>query len=161
MILHVRWHVGTPTIGYEEDSTFSRGDIARLQLVEAIRLFVDDKFLAALTLAGAAEEILGKLLARQGGTPIIKESAQAIAELRDKTGLSVMDGKSQKQLIDEWNTARNMVKHLVNPESETVTLNCCDEAYWMIRRGLENARMLGIEIDNRDDFDSWFIINAT
>ena len=153
--------MGTPTIGYEEDSTFSRSDVARLQLVEAIRLFVDEKFLAALTLAGAAEEILGKLLAHQGGTPVIKESAQAIEELRNKTGLSVMDGKSEKQLIDEWNAARNMVKHLVNPESETVTLNCCDEAYWMIRRGLENACMVGIEIENRDDFDSWFIINAT
>jgi hypothetical protein len=152
--------MSTPTIGYEDDTTLSRSEVARLQLVEAIRLFVDEKFLVALTLAGAAEEILGKLLARDGTLPIVKESAQAISQLREKTGLSIMDGKSEKELIDEWNAARNMVKHLVNPEDESITLNLCDEAYWMIRRALENAKTLRIDIENRDDFENWFIINV-
>lgn len=153
--------MSTPTLGYEDDSTLPRSEVARLQLTEAIRLFVEEKFLAALTLAGAAEEIFGKLLARRGGVPVVKASAKAIADLREKTGLSIMEGKSEKQLIDEWNAARNLAKHLVNPEAESVTLNFCDEAYWMIRRGLENAQMLDIPIDNRDDFESWVIINVT
>src|SRR5437868_1630612 len=121
--------MSTPTLGYEDDSTLPRSEVARLQLTEAIRLFVEDKFLAALTLAGAAEEILGKLIARGGGVPVIKASAQTMTELREKTGLSVMEGKSEKQLIDEWNAARNIAKHLVNPDAESITLNFCDEAY--------------------------------
>src|SRR5436309_1178779 len=103
-----------PSLGYEEDSTLHKSEVARLQLVEAIRLFVEDKFLAALTLAGAAEEILGKLLARRGELPIVKRSAQAIAELRDQIGLSVMNGKSEGKVIDDWNAARNTAKHLGN-----------------------------------------------
>jgi hypothetical protein len=153
--------MGVPSIGYEEDRTLLRTDVARLQLEEAIRLFIEDKFLPALTLAGAAEEILGKLVVQRGGIPVIKESAEAISRLREKTGLSLMGARSESQIISEWNAARNMVKHLVSPEAETVTLNFCDEAYWMIRRGLENALMLHLEIANRGDFESWFVINAT
>ena len=153
--------MSTPTIGYEDDTTLPRSEVARLQLVEAITLFVAEKFLAALTLAGAVEEILGKLLVRQSVLPVVKESAQANAQLREKTGLSAMDGKSEKELIEEWNAARNMAKHLMSPEDESVTLNLCDEAYWMIRRALENAEKLHISIENSHDFENWFIINAT
>jgi hypothetical protein len=152
--------MSTPTIGYEDDTTLPRSEVARLQLAEAITLFGAEKFLPALTLAGAAEEILGKLLLRQSELPIVKESAQAIVQLREKTGLSIMDGKSEKELIDQWNAARNMVKHLVSPEDESITLNLCDEAYWMIRRALENTDKLRINVENRNDFENWLIINV-
>ncbi len=151
--------MSNPTIGYEEDTTLSRNEVARQQLVLAIELFIAEKFLAALTLAGASEEILGKLLVRQAATPVVKESAKAIAHLREKTGVSIMGGKSEKGLIDDWNIARNAAKHLVNPEEESITLNLCDEAYWMIRRALDNAEKLLLKIENRDHFENWFIIN--
>jgi hypothetical protein len=149
----------TPTIGYEDDTTLARSEIARLQLVEAVSLFVAAKFLPALTLAGAAEEILGKLLLLRSELPVVKKSAQAIVQLREKTGLSIMDGKSEKELIGQWNAARNLAKHLVGPESESITLNLCDEAYWMVRRALENAAKLQINIENSNEFENWFIIN--
>lgn len=65
-----------------------------------------------------------------------------------------------KQLIDDWNIARNSAKHLVGPEDELLTINLCDEAYWMIRRALANAWNLKIEIPNRDEFDNWLVINV-
>lgn len=150
----------TPTIGYENDTTLYRSEVARVQLVEAIALFVDTKFLAALTLAGAAEEILGKLVVRQAKLPVIREAAQAIARLRDATGLFIMEGKPEKELIDGWNAGRNTAKHLVAPEEDMVTLNLCDEAYWMIGRALQNATNLHICIENQNEFDNWFIINV-
>lgn len=153
--------MGTPTIGYEGDSTLTRSEVARLQLVEAIDLFVAEKFLAALTLAGAAEEILGKLLVHRLAMPIIKESARAVTQLRGETGLSIMNEKSEKELVDLWNSARNMAKHLVNPDDQSITFNLCDEAYWMIRRALENAERLHIAVVNKSSFENWFIINAT
>lgn len=153
--------MGTPTIGYEDNTTLARSEVARVQLVEAIALFVAGKFLPALTLAGAAEEILGKLLHHQALAPVVKESAQAIVKLREATGLSIMDGKHEKELIDGWNAARNTAKHLVSAEDESVTLNLCDEAYWMIRRAMENAKRLSVHISNGDDFENWFIVNVT
>ena len=51
-----------PTLGYEDNTTLSKISIAQMQLVEAISLFIENKFLCATTLAGAAEEILGKLI---------------------------------------------------------------------------------------------------
>jgi len=152
--------VSSPSLGYEEDTTLSKSEVARIQLVEAIALFVAEKFLPAITLAGAAEEILGKLLVRQSALPVVKESAQAIEELRRRTGLSIMGGKSEKELIDQWNAARNAAKHLIGPEDEPVTMNMCDEAYWMIRRALVNSEKLGISVSNKNDLEQWVIVNV-
>jgi hypothetical protein len=152
--------MGTPTLGYEGSTTLLKSEIAEVQLSAAIDLFVAEKFLPAITLTGAAEEIFGKLLVRRSALPVVKESAQAIEQLRERTGLSVMSGKPEKALIDDWNAARNNAKHLIGAEDEPVTLNLCDEAYWMIRRALENAKKLGVRIPNYDDLDNWMIVNV-
>ena len=152
--------MGTPSLGYEDSTTLSRGTIAQVQLTEAIDLFVQEKFLCAVTLAGAAEEILGKLSQRKGELPVVRASTKAIQELRERTGLTVMDGKSQQEIIAEWNAARNAFKHLVAPEDEPVTMNLCDEAYWMIRRALANARKIGLQISNESDFESWVVVHV-
>lgn len=150
----------TPTIGFEDDSTFSKTQIAISQLNEAISLFVQERFLAALTLAGAAEEILGKLLVRRGELPAIKESTAAIERLRAGTGLPVMGDTSEREFIDGWNQARNIAKHLIGNEGESVTLNLCDEAYWMIRRATANAEKLGLQVSEAEEFENWVIINV-
>ena len=54
-----------PTLGYEDDTTLSKSDVARVQLEEAIARFNACKFLPAITLARAAEEIFAKLLQRR------------------------------------------------------------------------------------------------
>ena len=149
-----------PSLGYEDDTTLSKGEVAQTQLVEAIAFFVACKFLPAVTLAGAAEEILGKLLQRKSELPVIRESVQAIQHLGEKTGLSVMGGKSDKEIVDEWNATRNALKHLVGLEDETITVNLCDEAYWMIKRALANAKKLDLPIANAHDFENWVIINV-
>ena len=85
--------MSAPSLGFEDDTRLTKSDVARIQLVEAIELFVAGRFLPSLTLAGAAEEIFGKLLVRRSSLPVIKESARAIEQLREKTGLPVMDGE--------------------------------------------------------------------
>jgi len=47
-----------PTLGYEDDTEISKAEIAQVQLTEAIALFIEERFLCALTLSGAAEEVL-------------------------------------------------------------------------------------------------------
>lgn len=149
-----------PTLGFEDDTAPSKPEIALSQLNDAISLFTQERFLSALTLAGAAEEILGKLLIRKGEFPAIKESTAQIERLRADTGLRVMGEASERDMIDAWNQARNSAKHLVGPEYESVTLNLCDEAYWMIRRALANSDKLGLQVVGLQDFENWVIINV-
>ena len=63
-----------PSLVYEDDTTPSRIQVAETQLVEAINLFIAEKFLCAITLSGAAEEILGKLVEQKQGPAVINES---------------------------------------------------------------------------------------
>lgn len=148
-----------PSLGYQEDTTFTKSEVAQLQLAEAISLFTEERFLPAITLAGAAEEILGKLLHRREELSAIKESARTIGSIRLKTGLPLLGEKSEREMIDDWNATRNSLKHLVGPEDEPITVNFCDEAYWMIKRALENSKRLQLIISNEQDFENWVVIN--
>src|SRR5712691_482706 len=157
----IRWCLmSAPSLGYESNTILAKAAIAQTQLVEAIAQFVAIRFLCAITLAGAAEEVLGKLLLRKSELPVIRESLQTIHDICEKTGLTVVAGKSDKEIIDEWNATRNALKHLVAPEEEFITINLCDEAYWMIKRALSNAHKLQIPIENEQDFENWVVINV-
>ena len=149
-----------PTLGFEPDSTLAKHDVALIQLNDAIALFTRQRFLAAMTLAGAAEEILGKLLVRKGELPAIKESTAAIERLRIDTGLKVGGEASERDLVDGWNQARNAGKHLVGAEAEPIILNLCDEAYWMVRRAIANAEKLGHPVAAAQDFENWVVLNV-
>jgi len=70
-----------------------------------------------------------------------------------------MGGKSDKEIVDEWNATRNAFKHLGAPDEECITINLCDEAYWMIKRALANAQKLQLPIENIVEFENWVIIN--
>lgn len=148
------------TLGLSDDERLSRRVIAKVQLVKAIELFVERQFIPSITLGGAAEEIFGRLLERRGEQPILEESHSAIQRIRDATGLNVMEGKSKKDIIAGWNKARNSLKHHGCTDDEFVVLNACDEAYWMIKRALDNAKRLGVVIPNEHDFENWVVFNV-
>lgn len=145
------------TLGYVEDIQITKSEIAQVQLVQAIELFVSEKFLPSITLAGAAEEILGRLIAIQGDDPVIEDAFSEIQRIRDITGLSVMGDKSKKEIINGWNSVKNNLKHHNESENDFIVLNVFDEAYWMIKRALINANKLGVPICNQIDFDNWII----
>jgi hypothetical protein len=147
----------TPTLGYEDDTKISKIEIAQIQLTEAISLFMEEKFLCALTLSGAAEEVLARLLNAKGEQSVVEESVAKVEEIRSVTGLAVMGNKPPKEMFNQWNSARNTVKHHGKNEEEIVTLNLFDEGYWMIKRALGNASRLGAVIENHQDFENWCI----
>lgn len=151
----------TPSLGVEEDTILSMQDVAHIQLNESIRLFVDGRYLPAITLAGAAEEVLGKLLAKRGGRSAIHASVHAIEALRNSTGLAVMGEMKGKEIIDQWNKTRNALKHFTVDEAEPyLRVNLCDEAYWMIRRCLANAEQLELPVDTAGEFHEWVMRNV-
>lgn len=148
----------TPSLGYQDDTQIGKREIAQTQLREAIALFLDEKFLCAITLAGAAEEILARLLNAGGEQSVVEESVDAIQRLRETTGLAIMESRPKKEIFNLWNNARNTIKHHNEKSEESVTINLFDEAYWMIKRALGNASKLGVPISNEVDFENWCIV---
>ncbi len=146
-----------PTLGFEDDTQISKHDISRQQLQEAITLFVSNKFLCAITLAGAAEEVFRGLLNAKSEKSVTEESVDRIEELRQSTGLAVMENRSRKEIYGHWNRTRNDIKHHDGDDSDIVVINLFDEAYWMITRSLANASKLGISVRNKTDFEAWCI----
>ena len=147
------------TLGFEDDSHISKIEIARTQLVEAINLFLEGKYVCAITLAGAAEEVLARILNKRGDVSVVEESFLSIQKIREFTGLSVTNGKPKNEIFNEWNSARNTLKHHGKADDEIVKINLFDEAYWMIKRGIANAKKLEIPIKNQLAFESWIIVN--
>lgn len=151
--------VTTPSLGYQEDTSMSMFEIARLQIEEAITLFINKKFLCALTLAGAGEEISSRLMNSRGKRSSTEQSADAVIALKKSTGLAALEEVTNTSLYKGWNSARNTAKHHKVGEDETVVLNLFDEAYWMIRRALENTKSLSLQISNEVAFQNWVNVN--
>jgi len=101
----------TPSLGYQDDTQIGKREIAQTQLKEAIALFLNEKFLCAITLAGAAEEVLARLLNAAGEQSVVEESVESIQRLREATGLAIMENRSKKEIFNAWNNARNTIKH--------------------------------------------------
>ena len=148
----------TPSLGYKADTKIGKREIAQTQLEEAIALFLDEKFLCAITLAGAAEAVLARLLNAQGERSVVEESVDAIQKIRETTGLAIMENRPKKEIFNKWNSARNALKHHNEKSDEDVAINLFDESYWMIKRALANSSKLGIPISNKVDFENWCIV---
>lgn len=147
------------TLGYQCDITISKIEIAKTQLSEAIWLFLDEKFLCATTLAGAAESVFSGLLNQRGESSIVEDSTAAIRKFRESRSLETACESKPSTYYNQWNSGRNIFKHHDKTDNEMVTINLFDESYWMIRRALANARKLGVVIDNGTEFENWVISN--
>lgn len=112
----------------------SKIDIAKRQLETAIDLyFSDGDYLAVITLAGAAEEILGKLLQRRGDRAMIDDLVELDREL---TG-----GRPFEEIRKEANGARNSLKHANDPNEDQVNIEP-GEATAMLARAIVNYAWL-------------------
>ncbi|MGV0960188.1 MAG: hypothetical protein ACOYB1_10160 [Limnohabitans sp.] len=153
-----------PTLGYVDDVELSKDEIARIQLIEAINQFLQENWICSITLAGAAEAVFAGILEKNDLSSVVEDSTEAIDCIRglsDVQGkiLNPMQGKMDKHIYNEWNEARNHLKHHNKKEQSTVTLNLFDEAYWMIKRALANAKKAEVAICNEQEFENWIIIN--
>lgn len=128
-------------------------DLAIKQLETAIRLFLEEDYICAITLAGAAEEILGKLVKRTGHDA-------AHAKLTNRLISEYQLPISPKELNDKYlNYARNTLKHL-DDVKDTVELEPQTEAISMIVRSIINLLILDQSVTyNTPDFFAWVSAN--
>ncbi|MBI3283880.1 MAG: hypothetical protein HYZ65_03385 [Burkholderiales bacterium] len=132
--------------------------MATEQLDTAIEIFLAERSdVAALTLAGAAEEILGQAVKLAGGENAMQQAYEVTAKthkLLHRTELRWQD------FADGENLARNAAKHMRAPEEANVTTDLRRAAQWMIVRACSNYDRLNLErTDRMRVFDNWFYEN--
>lgn len=139
------------------EQTYDRLLLAKAQLDTALDLFLDHKnHSAAITLAGAAEEIFGRALTIRGGKSTLDSSYESMNEFH-----RLMHGNelSKKGFVSQENLARDALKHLQEDKGPTITVDLEMAACWMLVRAIQNGRELGLEFERYRDFDNWFYEN--
>lgn len=132
-------------------TTLTKLEVAVHQLDVAIGLFLEGDYLASLTLAGAAEEILGKLCERVG-KPVAIESIVDF-HLKD-TDPNLPEDKRKGILRGILNKPRNAAKHANAPdETEFVVEQVAP--LQMIMRAMPMARRLGLVPSREAKMVSW------
>lgn len=111
------------------DYSLSKIDAAVDQVDWAIRLFLDHQaFVPAITLAGAAEEIVGEVLGKQSVFSLVKKKLSVDLNLPENV-------ISQAHM----NRARNWLKHWKEMKNEeTISVELESEAIQYIVRALTN-----------------------
>ena len=117
--------------------TIRKLDIAVKQLETAIDVFVDrGDYICSITLAGAAEEILGKLIERNGKHPSVDELCASLI-------LKYAPTADAKHIRDQYlNKARNSLKHANHVNEDEIEIEVEQEAMSMIIRALNNLVVL-------------------
>lgn len=114
--------------------------IAERQLEVAAKIYLaDGDFLAIITLAGAAEEILGNLLERNG-KPNVKQSLFNI----DK---EITGGRRPTIVNSEINGIRNALKHAKDPSEDELDIGH-EAAISMLARALANYSLAGLKLSD-------------
>ena len=110
--------------------------IALAQLESALRIFADGKdFYSVVTLAGAADELLGRLLEKRGGVSALVSLTKASAAIhRIVSGIP----SNERLFVERANLARNALKHLRAGGEEAVRLDIRKEAVDMLDRAISN-----------------------
>jgi hypothetical protein len=123
---------------------YYRKDLGLAQLQTALRLYFDSTDRGSvITLAGAADEIFGKLLEASGRTSSLKSLITAVAEIQQKLFGEALE---PKHIADRANAARNSLKHWDIGDTEIVVFDLEIEARDMLNRAIDNYWMLEHEL---------------
>ena len=113
-----------------------RKSLALRQLETALRLYFErEDYASVITLAGAADEVFGKLLTSMGRSSSLDEMTKTEAAIHEwlfKTPASTKD------FAKRANLARNNLKHWDAGSSLTVRLDLEEEAHDMLGRAIDN-----------------------
>jgi hypothetical protein len=117
--------------------TYTKQELAEIQLDRAIRIFLDEQdLISAITLAGAAEEILGELLELQGKTSALTDIVNECVHLGKTIGSEWKTGTFKHMM----NFFRNEMKHHDNGlDRMPIPVEAVHE---IINRAAENLRRL-------------------
>jgi hypothetical protein len=129
-------------IDLDEIPYYTKLEIAEHQLERAIILFLDEKdYISAITLAGASEEILGKLLNQN---KLENELDEIVSSFASHFGAGWEEHK--KWLIEDANYHRNNLKHVKEGQDISIFPEAASE---MIDRSIANYwKLTGKQSEN-------------
>jgi len=114
--------------------------IALHQLNRSIEMFLDEQdYICSITLSGASEEILGRMVEYEGKTNSLNE---LVDSLKDIPGNSL---SSKEIRNNHLNNVRNSIKHYSTSEDKDVVTNWEAQAIQLIARCCSNVVKLKIE----------------
>jgi len=119
-----------------DEITVSKVEMAKLQLDAAIAAYFDRRLIVSITLAGAAEEIVGAMLKRD----CIQNAVEKIASLPPLLAIF----EKREDGIKFLNDVRNNLKHASDKLEDDFTIAELD-AFFMIVRALGNSELLNIQ----------------
>lgn len=110
--------------------------IAVTQLETALRLYNEGSdYYSVITLAGAADEILGRMLAAKGKKPFVRALAEGAAEMHR---LLFGSDVGVKDFVDRSNRAENTLKHHGPGSPQGTAFDAREEAIDMLDRAVTN-----------------------
>ena len=129
----------TQTLGFKMSIVKLHAEsIAELQLLAAIELADHGNWVPAITLAGAAEEILGKRLRRLGKTPSFDSMKAAVMEIAAKAGAN--EPGLDRDIGHLINLTKNELKHYSG--SEAIEFDLERDGVELLERAIANYEML-------------------
>jgi len=132
----------------------SKRRIALLQLERSIRLLEESNDpVCALTLAGAAEEILGQIATQKGRSTTVENWAEYLGSFYDWMG---KPRPPRKKLISVHNRVRNALKHNDAGKNTRVRADFRFEAEDMILRAVKNYFEAFDSLPTSKTIRSWF-----
>ncbi len=150
----------------DEPDRVDKRQIAEIQLHRAVMLLdsIDKDYdpVSALTLAGAAEEILGKMVAKEGMVNAFDEAALAAKELwkeaisLDSANAANIQLPSDEELRVGLNRVRNELKHNNLGTNSKVEAYFWYEAEEMVKRALNNYKKLYNELPPQKEIREWW-----
>ena len=115
---------------------YYREDLALAQLETALRVYFDGSdFASVVTLAGAADEIFGKLLASSGRESSLASLTKAVMAINQTL---YGEPLAPRDVADRANRARNNLKHWDVGDPQIVKLDLLEEARDMLNRAIDN-----------------------
>jgi hypothetical protein len=140
--------------------------IAQTQLYRAVKLLDENASdfdpISALTLAGAAEEILGKMVNAKGMDTAFEESAFFTSQSWDfyckraEADGEVVEPLDEKEIRSRINRTRNELKHNNGGKNSPVDAYFLMEAEEMVLRALRNYEKLYGKLPPQKEVQEWW-----
>jgi len=110
-------------------------DIAIQQLIDAAKLYDRGRYVSALTLAGASEEILGKIAKKRIGENQLEHEVEYLKTVYKHFN---RPSPTNKDLIKQINKIKNEVKHNDTGENLWVDADFENECVFIFMRAVKN-----------------------
>lgn len=116
--------------------TINKLDVAVAQLETALELYFSNGCrISVTTLAGAAEEILGRYIEKEGEETALAETVRIVCLLHEKRCGTT---PNHKPIKNRANFARNSFKHMELEGDFEITVDVEEEAINMLNRATDN-----------------------